>query len=206
MYPTAEVRWFAEGPLPEAVEAWFHAAAGERPWEARTDRYVRPASPDGLGVKARSGYLEVKRLAEVVGEEELHDGVTGRVECWRKWSFPLGAGATLRDVTGDWVAVAKRRRKGTFAVRNGTVEIVQREEQAGQGCSLEIAEVEADGQTWWSVGFEAFGTYDQAALVEYLRRAAAHVFAAADPPALPAAQAMSYPAWLCALSKDGKQV
>lgn len=200
MYPTAEVRWFAEAALPDEVERWFHAAAGERPWEQRTDRYVRPASPDGLGVKARSGYLEVKRLAEVVGEEVMHDGVTGRVECWRKWSFPLGAGALLRDSAGDWVAVAKRRQKGTFAIRNGSIEIVPREEQAGQGCSLEVAEVEADGRTWWSVGFEAFGTSDQAALVTYLRRAAAHVFAVADPPALPAAQAMSYPAWLWALS------
>lgn len=202
MYPTAEVRWFAEGSLPDEVERWFRAVAGEQSWEARTDRYVRPASPDGLGVKVRAGRLEVKRLAAVVGEDRLHERATGRVECWRKWSFPLGAGATLYDARGDWVSVEKRRQKGTFAVRNGDVERVQREEQAGQGCSLEVAEVEVAEQTWWSVGFEAFGTYEQIALLLYLRHAATHVFAAATPPALSAEQSMSYPAWLCALSNE----
>ena len=196
MYPTAEVRWFVEGPLPDTVTQWFHGVAGQHPWEGRTDRYVRPASPDGLGVKGRTGNIEVKRLAEVVGTESLGSGVVGRVECWRKWSFPLGPEATLRNGAGDWVAVVKRRQKGTFAVGENRVERVQREEQAGQGCSLEIAAVRAEERTWWSVSFEAFGSYDQAALIEYLRRAAGHVFDAAPPFALSAARSMSYPAWL----------
>jgi hypothetical protein len=208
MYPTAEVRWFVEAPLPEAAIAWFHGVAGANPWEGRIDHYVRPASPDGLGVKGRTGNLEVKRLAEVVGTESLGSGVVGRVEYWRKWSFPLGPEAVLRNGAGDWVAVGKRRQKGTFAVHGDRIERVQREEQAGQGCSLEIAEVTAEARAWWSVSFEAFGSYDQAALVDYLRRAARHVFTQTPPFELSAKRSMSYPAWLWDLARgtDGSGV
>ena len=106
----------------------------------------------------------------------------------------------LRNGAGDWVAVGKRRQKGTFATREDRIERVQREEQAGQGCSLEIAEVSAEARAWWSVSFEAFGSYDQAALIDYLRRAAHHVFAEAPPFALSAERSMSYPTWLWSLA------
>ena len=205
MYPTAEVRWFVEDPLPDAVEQWFHRVAGGHVWESRTDHYVRPASADGLGVKGRTGNLEVKRLARVVGEEALHPEVVGRVEHWRKWSFPLVAAARLANSADDWVAVTKRRQKGTFAVRDDGVERVRREEQAGQGCSLEVAEVRAAGRTWWSVSFEAFGSYDEDALAATLRRAAAHVFDAPPPFALAASDSMSYPAWLWQLANEANE-
>lgn len=194
MYPTAEVRWFLEGPLPDNVEQWFEAVAGALPWEARTDHYVRPATPDGLGVKARMGQLEIKRLAEVIGEEAFHTCAAGCVERWRKWSFPLDGSARLRNGAGDWVAVGKRRQKATFAVRDESVEQVPRVEQARQGCSLEIAEVQATGMPWWSISFEAFGP--EPALVELLRRTATHVFAEAKPPILAVGHSMSYPRWL----------
>jgi hypothetical protein len=205
MYPTAEVRWFVEDALPEAVERWFHAVAGAHPWESRTDHYIRPASVDGLGVKGRTGNLEVKRLAGVVGTEALHPDVVGRLEYWRKWSFPLGSEAMLRNGAGDWVAVSKRRQKGTFATGADGVERVRREEQAGQGCSLEVAEVRAAERTWWSVSLEAFGSYEQEALASTLRRAAAHVFDTAPPFALAAACSMSYPAWLWRLSNGAPE-
>lgn len=202
MYPTAEVRWFVEDPLPEAVEEWFHHVAGAHVWESRTDRYVRPASADGLGVKGRTGNLEVKRLARVVGTEALHPDVVGRMELWRKWSFPLAAAARLTNDAGDWVAVTKRRQKGTFAVRDGGVERVRREGQTGRGCSLEVAEVRAAGRTWWSVSFEAFGSYEEDALAATLRRAADHVFDTPPPFALDAEASMSYPAWLWRLANN----
>ncbi|MEM1043722.1 MAG: hypothetical protein AAGI91_13980 [Bacteroidota bacterium] len=196
MYPTTEVRWFLDGALPAEVTAWFEAVAGAVPWETRTDYYVRPATPDGLGVKARAGHLEVKRLAEVIGDEALHERAAGRVERWRKWSFPLDRSAQLRQGAGDWVAVGKRRQKASFAVRSGVVGRVPREEQTRSGCSMEIAEVGAAGRTWWSVCFEAFGPESEQAGL--LRRTAAHVFARAAPPALGRACSMSYPRWLCA--------
>lgn len=195
MFPTAEVRWFLEGPVPGDARAWFRAVAGAPEVEARTDRYVRPTSPDGLGVKWREGKLEIKRRAEVVGEERFHVVVAGRVERWRKWSFPLAPPAELAQPAGDWIAVAKRRQVRYFAAEPDGVRWLALGEQSAQACGLELGEVRVGDVVWWSVCLEAFGP-DEAALVERLRRVAAHVVAVAEPPALGAEHARSYPAWL----------
>lgn len=199
MYPTAEVRWFLEGPLPESGLPWFHDLAGNHFWETRTDHYVRPPSPDGLGVKGRTGNLEVKRLARVAGVEVWGD-VAGRLEHWRKWSFPLDAAAGLRNPGSDWVAVAKRRLKGNFEIAEGCV-VRAEHGMRRPGCSLELAEVGAEGRVCWSVSLEAFGTYDETALEAILRRTAGFLFAEAPPFALPAERSLSYPAWLWRLRR-----
>lgn len=195
MFPTAEVRWFFEGPVPDAARVWFRAVAGEPPLEARTDRYVRPASPDSLGVKWREGKLEVKRRVGVVGEERFHARVAGRVERWRKWSFELASEAGLARPAGDWVEVAKRRQVRYFAAEPGGVRWLESGERSAQACGLELGEVRIGDAVWWSVCFEAFGP-DEGALADRLQRVASHAVAEAEPPALGAAHALSYPAWL----------
>jgi len=190
--PTAEVRWFLRGPLPEAVVRWFEAAAGARAWEVRTDRYVRTEATD-LGVKTREGGVEVKRREALLEEARFTEEAAGRVERWRKWRFALAEEAAPE--TDDWVAVHKRRLNRPFAVDAAGVRPVEVEVDAVQGCSLEVSEVQVAGAAWWSVCFEAWGA-DEAALPDVLRRAAAHAFACGAPPALPPARAMGYPAWL----------
>lgn len=195
MFPTAEVRWFCEGPAPEEAHAWFRAVAGAPPLETRTDRYVRPVTSEGLGVKWREGKLEVKRLAETVGEERFHVVVAGRVERWRKWSFPLAPGASLDRPAGDWVEVEKRRRVRYFAAEAEGVRWLESGERSAEACGLELGEVRLGDAVWWSVCFEAFGP-DEDALVDRLRRVASHAVAVAEPPTLGAEHALSYPAWL----------
>lgn len=195
MFSTAEVRWFYEGPAPEHAHEWFRAVAGEPPLEARTDRYVLPASRDGLGVKWRSGSLEVKRLTEVIGEERFHVCVAGRVERWRKWSFPLADDASLDQPAGDWVEVGKRRRVRYFAAEEDGVRWLEDGERSSEACGFELGEVHVGGAVWWSLCFEAFGK-DEHALADRLRRVATYAVAAAEPPTLGAAHALSYPAWL----------
>lgn len=195
MFPTAEVRWFLEGPIPAEARRWFRAVAGDPEVEVRTDRYVRPTSPDGLGVKWRSGKLEVKRRVEVVGEEQVHARVAGRVERWRKWSFPLAPPAELAQPAGDWIAVAKRRQVRYFAADPDRIRWVESGEIPAHLCGLELGAVRIGDAEWWSVCLEAFGP-DEAALVERLRRVATHVVAGGEPPTLGAEHAQSYPAWL----------
>lgn len=202
MFPTTEVRWFFEGPVPVSVRFWFGAVAGQPALEQRTDRYVRPASPDGLGVKWREGKLEIKRLRAVLGEERFHARVAGRVESWRKWSFPLADAAELTRPGGDWVEIEKRRRVRYFAAPpDADVRPLENGEQTRHACGLELGEVRVgddEEAVWWSVCLEAFGP-DESALADRLRRVAAHVVAGADPPDLPAEAALSYPAWLSLL-------
>ncbi len=194
MQPSAEVRWFLPGPLPDPVLQWFRAVAGEPDWEERTDRYLLPATPDGLGVKLRGGRAEAKRRVAVVGEERFGEGVAGAVERWRKWSFALAEPAEPDGA--EWIAVAKRRRVRTFAVEGDAVRSVEGEERVAQGCGVEVAEVRVGDGVWWSVCLEAFGS-DEAALPDVLRAVAAHVFdAQREPPGLPSDPAMSYPRWL----------
>ena len=195
MYPTVEVRWFLEGPPPEVAQRWFEGLAGTPDLEARTDRYVRPMSPDGLGVKWREGKLEVKRLAEALGEARFHEHVAGRVERWRKWSFPLAEAAALAHPAGDWLNVAKARRVCYFsAPPDRPLRPLGEGEQTTHGCGLELGEVRVGDSVWWSVCLEAFGP-DEAALPDRLHRVAARVFAE-GPPDLPPEAALSYPAWL----------
>lgn len=194
MFATAEVRWFFPGSIPDDARAWFRTVAGTPETEARTDRYVLPTAPEGLGVKWRSGRLEVKRLAEVVGEERFHERVAGRVERWRKWSFPLAPEADLAEPAGDWVEVAKRRQVRYFVAEDGAVRWAEDGECSAHACGLELGEVRVGDEVWWSVCLEAFGG-DEAALPDRLRRVAAHVVAA-EPPELGAGHALSYPAWL----------
>ena len=192
MRPTAEIRWFLRGALPEGAVRWFEAAAGARDWEARTDRYVRTAAED-LGVKLREGGVEVKRRTAWLGEERFTDEAAGRVERWRKWRFLLDdAPPALGD---DWVAVHKRRLNVSFAMEEEGVRPIESEAAAAQGCNFEVSALRVEGAVWWSVCFEAWGG-DEAALPEVLRRVAAHAFARGAPPALPAERAMGYPAWL----------
>lgn len=196
MYPTTEVRWFFEGPVPVSVRFWFGAVAGQPALEQRTDRYVRPASPDGLGVKWREGKLEVKRLVEALGEERFHARVAGRVETWRKWSFPLADTTELPHPSEDWIEVEKHRRVRYFVAESGrAIRPLETGERSRYACGLELGEVRVGESVWWSVCLEAFGP-NEVDLPDRLRRVAAHVVGEAEPPDLLPEAALSYPAWL----------
>ena len=179
---TAEVRWFVPGPLPDAVRRWFRVLGEPVEPQSRADRYLAPAS-DALGVKLREGKLEPKRrdgTAGVFGAGRAR----ATVETWTKWSFPLADSAHLgteAEGAESWIAVAKTR--------------WQRYAEAGGGrCALEVSEVEARGEQWWSVCLEASGPDAEARWAALVGGAA--WLARPDAPALAAEAAMGYPAWL----------
>ena len=143
MYPTVEVRWFLEGGAPRRRAALVrsrsrHAAAGG------AHRPLRPAdvARRARGEVARGGKLEVKRLAEALGEARFHERVAGCVERWRKWSFPLAEATKLTHPAGDWIDIAKERRVRYFAAEPDTpLRPLADGEQAARGCGLELGEV-----------------------------------------------------------------
>ena len=51
---TTELRWFADGSLPDDLVAWFTRSGAVGAVELRTDTY-RLGGPSDLGVKRRSG-------------------------------------------------------------------------------------------------------------------------------------------------------
>ena len=64
----------------------------------------------------------------------------------------------------------------------------------GNGCSVELTEVQAVGGDWWTLGFEARGR----GALGGIKRAAATVFDEPPPmtPAFEAEEAMSYAEWI----------
>jgi hypothetical protein len=200
MYPTMEVRWFYRGRIPAEVVAWY-SRIGPSPEEqpGRMDHYLRLADNDSLGIKLREGRLEIKQRTGRPEVVDFHPRVSGVVERWRKWSFPLAENETaLTGPESTWVAVEKRRRLRRYRVTGDKqVQAAPGEAKLVGGCELELTRLKAVDQQWWSLCFEAFG--DEANLEAYLRLSVQHVVRKTEPPALDIKDSRSYPAWLEAI-------
>mgnify|MGYP006286280249 CR=1 FL=1 len=203
MYPTAEMRWFLPGAIPEQVQAWFRSGPGHIEREPyRTDRYLLPESA-GMNVKLRQGRIEVKRRFGEAGQMRISERTTGVLEHWHKWSFELAEAGSLaaegsRSLGASWISVRKERQLRRYRVRGGEDPVaLLPPASAGAGCELEITKVEAAGQLWWTLAFEAFG--DESSLQANLLLVARHVLMADDSPRLRAGDSRSYASWLTGL-------
>ena len=190
-----EVRWIFPGQLTAAVARWFgRFPAGT---ESREDSYLLDPPLPGLSVKVRGGgALEVKVFGGSPGMLEVAGRARGRMESWRKWSFPLRPRSQHRAGLAGWRPVSKRRRISRFSSAGGQMVTLA----AGLGderrCEVELTEVRTGGQHWWTLGFEATGPADL--LRSELQATAALVFAQALPGgAQPGPeQSSSYAQWL----------
>ena len=113
------------------------------------------------------------------------------------WSFPV---SPPRQASGDlagWRPVRKRRRISRFSLASGP--IVARGPGLGRQprCEVELTEVSAAGQDWWTLGFEATGPADL--LRNALQATAALVFDQALPGSVEPGpdESRSYAQWLC---------
>jgi len=86
---TVEVRWILPGQLDAAIAGWFRRFPAET--ESREDAYLTHPVLRGLSVKLRAGReLEVKLCRGCPGILDTAGRARGRLESWRKWSFPFG--------------------------------------------------------------------------------------------------------------------
>jgi hypothetical protein len=189
-----EVRWIFLGRLEPAVAGWFRRFPART--ESREDTYLLDPRLRGLSVKVRGGgALEVKVYHGSPGILEVAGRARGRMESWQKWSFPLSPLGQVRGVAVGWRPVLKRRRISRFSRASGPVmtRIPGGEEPR---CEVELTEVRAHGQDWWSLGFEATGPADL--LRGELQATAALVFAQALPGGMKPGtdDSRSYAEWL----------
>jgi hypothetical protein len=192
---TAEVRWILPGQLDAAVAGWF--ARFPAGMESREDAYLLYPVLRGLSVKIRAGQvLEVKSYEGSLGIIDTAGCARGRIESWRKWSFPFGPLGP--DVAGPpgWTVVRKRRWMSRFRLADGRLMAEVAERATGPECRVELTEVRSGGQTWWSLGFEATGPADL--LRTTLEGTAALIFAQALPGdvQLDLSNSQSYAEWL----------
>ena len=145
-----EVRWILRGHLAGEVEDWF----GRFPAEAMAleDAYLLDPYLPGLSVKVRGGReLEVKVYGGSPGLLEVAGRARGRLQSWRKWSFPHGPASPSRGDSAGWRLVSKRRRISFFAqaTEMGSPQLGEQ-----PGCAVELTAVDLRGEPWWTLCLE----------------------------------------------------
>jgi hypothetical protein len=162
------------------------------------DVYLLDPHLSGLSVKVReSRALEVKVYRGSPGLLEVAGRARGRLESWQKWSFPHGSASLDSADSAGWRRVSKRRRISQFSLTGRPASANGRGLRGGPGCAVELTEVRAAGEAWWTLGFEATGPHH--VLRGEVDAAAALVFALAPPGGLELGMgdSKSYAAWLC---------
>ncbi len=200
MIATVEVRWFRPGLIDPEVGDWFAALPGPAAREPeRTDNYLKIPDETKLGIKIRSGRIEIKQRAVSHGLVLFQQGVVGKVAGWRKWGFGLAdvweeLPMVAEDLSG-WIPVTKERRLRRLRLPEaGHCEPVSPEVMVSHGCDLELTQIRLGSSRWWTVAMEAYGPEIQR--YENLTRTASRLFEAPFPALLHERDSMSYPAWL----------
>jgi len=173
-----EVRWIFPGPLTTAMAGWFARFPART--ESREDTYLLDPPLPGVSVKVRGGGpVEVKVHRGSPGILEVAGRARGRLEAWQKWPVALRPVSPGSGQAAGWMSVRKRRRISRFCLADG--QVVARAQHRGHepGCEVELTEIGASGQDWWSLAFEATGP--AGLLRSQLQATAAHVFAQALP-------------------------
>ena len=158
---TSEVRWFAHGPLPDDVVAWFARQDAITAVEERSDTYLLRGI-DGMGVKYRNRrVLEVKWCHTTDTNLDLGHGLTAPVLRWLKWR-PTELDATWSTPDVGRVDVHKVVLTSSFASIDGSVVPHALPDIASiPACKIELAAVEVGDVAAWTLGLEASGPVDE---------------------------------------------
>jgi hypothetical protein len=145
---TREVRWFQEGPLPDAVLEWFLTPECED--EQRTDHYDLDAARRGSGVKYRNETsLDAKFKLASVGLLELSAEVVGNVDDWVKASTLLESPA--RPCGPQYASVDKSLHTRTYVLHEASGPLPS-------GCEIELVSLSLGSTAAWSLCLETFGS------------------------------------------------
>ena len=202
MQQSAEIRWFHKGAFGAGTMQWF---ADGKTFEAetRTDRYfVFPGCESG-GVKLRTykdkRNFEIKLLRGAAEPVRLSPSVSGRADCWVKWSYgaaPVhGLVQELMSASDGFVDVEKTRYLRKFSMDGGSPVEVDAKEMPDAGCGVELTQLSVGGVQWWSFALEAFGTPDRVrSNLDLVARDFLAGRSAVD--SFTSANSCSYPTWL----------
>jgi hypothetical protein len=191
---TLEVRWIFPGRMDSAVAGWFARFPART--EAREDTYLLDPRLRGLSAKIRGGgALEVKAYR---GSPDPGGGRPRPRAHGVLAEMVLSPSPPSGDNVGPpgWTAVRKRRRISRFSSASGPGVAHAPEMDQQPQCAVELTEVHARGQDWWTLGFEASGATDL--LRTEFEAAAALVFVQALPGGVVPGPAgsRSYAQWL----------
>lgn len=189
-----EVRWIFPGRLEPAVAAWFGRFPAAT--ESREDTYRMSPRRGELSVKIRGNrVLQVKSYRGGEGILEVPGRARGHIQAWHKWSFLISPPRPGRGVPAGWRQVRKQRRLSRLMLASDEIVACRPELRQEPGCDVELTEISAQGENWWSLGFEATGP--SGLLRGELAATATLVFAQPVPAAEPGTDHFaSYAQWL----------
>lgn len=152
---TTELRWFARGPLPPRVAAWFTNDGRAGVLERRCDVYRLDCPAIGVKLRARRT-LELKVRQSVGDSLTVGGGLTGRVEAWRKWS-PADSLVERNDdlLSIDVHKVVIKRRFWAGGHEGASAE--DPAHQNAGGVDAEVVAIAVEGMEAWSFALAAFG-------------------------------------------------
>lgn len=192
---TAEVRWILPGQLDASLVRWFgRFPAG---MDSGEDAYLVDPLLRGLSVKIHAGRLFEAKLSQgSPGILDTAGRARGRIEAWRKWSFPIGLLGPDDVGPPGWTVVHKRRWSIRFQQVSGRLMAGFLERAPQSASAVDLTEVRSGGETWWSLGLEATGP--AALLSSTLQGTAALIFAETPPGdvELDMSHCQSYAEWL----------
>lgn len=179
--------------MPPAIRDGMSGKTGVT--EQRCDSYLVDNRGD-IGVKLRARTTLELKVRQSLGEWiDLGDGLAGVPEQWRKWS-PANHLAQIESIS-QWIDVHKVIIKRRFSIDGNEVPFSHGSTADMSGCDVEVAHVDADDRSMWTIAFAAFGPPDsrRAALATSWKALAVDVTLAAPLRGLDG-HAMSYPEWL----------
>jgi len=205
MLETTEARWFWVAENLQGLNTWFAGRSldGARAPETRTDEYLVLPNCRTAGIKLRNRRLEVKALVADAGEHVFHDGLTGQVQRWVKWSLEdldLTARSSLGMEPAGSRQVTKSRLLRRYAWTGKPRELSSEHSDSASSCHIELTSISLRHSpgSWVTFGIESHGK--DADPIEVLIKTARHFFLKQPkvPDELLKATSLSYPEWLAA--------
>ena len=198
-YTTCEVRWFIPGAIPTSFKTWFEPS--QQP-EQRTDIYLYTPENDFVGIKLRSGRLEIKWRISELGAVQFTNSVTGKVEKWRKWMCSDSTKEAFLPIQVEnnptWVSMKKSRYLQSYRILPGAVPELLNDninlDNIKNSCNVELTLLEIYNKTWWSIALEASG--EEAGLVDSLHATANYLFTDYQGIELQRNDSYAYPHWI----------
>ncbi len=139
------MRWILPGTLAAAVSEWFGGFPSAE--ESREDFYLLKPRLPGLSVKLRAGAaLELKVYDGSRGNFEVADRARGRMESWRKWSFPYSPPSPGGDLV-SWEPVRKRRCLSRFSRECARATVPRLRLGRQPQCEVDLAEIHTSGRS-----------------------------------------------------------
>jgi len=153
-FPSAEMRWFFRGKIPDIIHEWKHAVGQFRDEPQRIDTYLLLSGSNQIGLKLREGNLEFKYFVSSDQSTLQLGNLTGRLSYWEKLSMKLENSSLSSVDYPDIIEVAKERFLKFFRwdplenkLKTGNTENI--------GAQLEVSKLIILGESFWTFGIEA---------------------------------------------------